>query len=151
MNKVYKHKAFAPDEYLGHVDADGRVFESRFGPDRCIGRVDPRSGKIYETRLGPDRQIGKVYPENGKVYLAKYGPDEYLGRVTQSGKLYLHKFMGPDEYLGKVVQMSSRIHGGAGFLLLVIPVYDKEAAAEAEEAYDSDLGSEDAGTAPAPA
>ena len=151
MNKVYKHKALAPDQYLGHVDADGRVFESRFGPDRYIGRVDPRSGKIYEARLGPDRHIGQVYPENGKVYLAKFGPDEYIGRVHQDGKLYLHKPLASDEYLGKVVQMSSRVHGGGAFLLLVIPDYDEQAAAETEETLDSDLGSEDTGPAPAPA
>jgi hypothetical protein len=29
--------------------------------------------------------------------------------------------LGPDEYLGQVTDMTSRLHGGAAYLLLVLP------------------------------
>jgi hypothetical protein len=74
MNEVYRHKTLAPDEFLGHVEANGKVYESRFGPDRYIGRVDIGDGTIYESRLGPDKPIGRVELDSGKVYLSKLGP-----------------------------------------------------------------------------
>ena len=84
MSKVYRHKPMSPDELLGHVEPDGKVYESRFGPDKYVGRVDPDTGQIYEARLGPDKHIGRVALDNGKVYRAKLGPDEYLGRADST-------------------------------------------------------------------
>jgi len=127
MNKVYKHKKFAIDEYLGWVDQDGKVYERTEKLDHYVGHVDERDGKVYEARSGPDQYIGRVDPDNGKVYLTKFGPDQYLGRVRKDGKLYHHKRLARDDYLGKVKEMTSLTHGGAAFLLLVMP-----AVAEAE-------------------
>ena len=142
MNEVYRHQALAPDEYLGHVAADGRVYEHRSGPDRYIGRVELENGKIFESRLGPDRQIGHIDLSNGRVYLDKLGPDEYLGSVRSDGKLYLHRAMASDEYLGKVKEMASLAHGGGAFLLLVLPAHDEaaEAARAEDEVNDADTG-----------
>ena len=72
MNNVFLHKAFAPDDRIGHVDEQGRVFETRFGPDKIVGRVDLRSGKIYESRSGKDEYLGKIDPTTGKIYLEKW-------------------------------------------------------------------------------
>lgn len=147
MNKVYRHRPAANDEYLGWVDEEGRVYETRLGPDKYIGRVEPGSGKIYEARLGPDKYIGRVNGKSGKIYLAKLGPDIYIGRVQTDGKLFHHHNLAADEYLGKVIEMTSRIHGGAAFLLLIQPAYDEAAVKEDEpETGDADVGQ---ATAPA--
>jgi hypothetical protein len=139
MNKVYLHKHLAPDDYLGRIDAEGKVYASRFGPDKFIGRVDIRTGKIYEARMGPDNYIGRVDSQSGKVYRAKLGPDEYLGRVHDDGKLYHHKQLAPDDYLGKVDEMISNDYGGAAFLLLVLPAVEEEAdQAASDQAEDNE-------------
>jgi hypothetical protein len=150
MNKVYRQKPLAPDEYLGHVRADGKVYESRLGADKYIGRVELESGKIFEARLGPDKHIGHVDVESGKVYLEHFGPDEYLGRVRKDGKLYHHKFLASDEYMGKVTDMLSLAHGGAAFLLLVRPAFDEQAE-RVEEESEQDLNDAEAGHATSPA
>jgi hypothetical protein len=111
----------SPDEYLGHVELDGQVYEEHFGPDRYIGKVDVEDGRIYESRLGPNKYIGRVDVTNGKVYQTRIGPDEYLGRVRKNGHCYMHRSLGRDIYLGKVREMGSYAHGGAGFLLLLFP------------------------------
>lgn len=147
MNKVYRHHAFARDEYLGRIAEDGRVYDSRVGPDRYIGRVELENGKIYESRLGPDQLIGRVEAKSGKVYLEKLGPDEYLGRVIEDGKLYRHKPVAPDEYLGKVTEMVSVVHGGAAFLLLVVPAYEQEKGEK--EAFEPSGNEAETGGAPA--
>lgn len=147
MNKVYRHKSFSPDEYLGHVEQDGKVYEAQMGPDKYIGHVELETGKIFESRLGPDKYIGKVESDTGKVYLGKFGPDEYIGKVNKNGKIYQHRPVVSDEYIGKVIEMVSVIHGGAAFLLLVLPAYD-EAVEKKEE---TDLGDAETGQAPAPA
>lgn len=119
--KVYLHKPAARDELLGRVDEDGKVYTTRFGPDQYIGHVDIGNGKIYEARPGPDKHIGEVELETGRVFSARFGPDEYLGRVQADGELFLHKPIAPDEYIGRVAEMPSYAHGGAAFLLLVLP------------------------------
>jgi hypothetical protein len=138
MNKIYRHRPTAIDEYLGHVTAEGKVFETRLGPDQYVGRVDLEKGEIFLSRPGPDKQIGRVDKDSGKVYLTRLGPDEYLGRVQEDGKIVAHKPLAPDVYLGHVEEMLTVIHGGAGFLLLLKPVLDEKEATE---------GSEEPGTA----
>ena len=133
MSKVYHHKPMSPDELLGHVEPDGKVYESRFGPDTDVGRVDADSGHIYEARLGPDKHIGRVALDNGNVYRARLGPDEYLGRVDSDGKLYRHKPLAADEYLGQLDNFVSYAHGGAAWLLLMLPAWEEQQA-EAKKA-----------------
>ncbi len=131
MNNVYRQKPLAPDELLGHVEYDGKVYESRFGPDKYIGRVEMDTGKIFEARLGPDNYIGRVQLDTGKVFRHKpMALDEYLGRVDANGKFFRHKPLAPDEYIGKIADTTSYAHGGAGFLLLVWPLIEEELAAE---------------------
>jgi hypothetical protein len=147
MNKTYRHRPLAIDEYLGRVDKDGKVFETRLGPDRLIGRVDLSNGLIYERRFGPHKRLGRVDGTNGKVYKSRFGPDEYLGRVDKNGKCYLHVRLGRDEYLGRVHDMTSLLHGGAAFLLLILPhmqeVDEKEEATARKIDEDQlDAGSE---------
>jgi len=127
MNKVYRHKPLASDEYLGWVAADGKVYESRFGPDKYVGHVDLRDGRVYESRFGPDDYIGRVDIESGKIYFHKFGPDDYLGRVEKDGDLRYHKAAAPDEYLGKVTEMVSWVHAGGAFLLLMLPAIQEGA------------------------
>lgn len=148
MNRVYRHRPRLHDEYLGRVTPDGKVYESRLGPDRYIGRVDLNTGQIYEARVGPDKKIGRVELDSGKVYLSRLGPDEYLGEVRSNGKIYHHKWLAPDEYLGRVEDMTSLTHGGAAFLLLVQPAYD-EAEAASRESIDPDDAEAGQATAPA--
>lgn len=140
MSKVYKHKPMARDQYLGRVTPKGRVYRSRFGPDKYVGSLDIGTGKVYRARFGPDQYIGRVELDSGKVYLAKFGPDQYLGRVEKDGKLFHHKRLARDEYLGRINDMASFGHGGAAFLLLVLPAFQEaelEASAlEEEEAAD---------------
>jgi hypothetical protein len=150
VNKVYKHERMARDQYLGRVDADGDVYEARFGPDKRIGKVELSSGKIYEARHGPDKYLGRVDPKTGKVYLSRLGPDELFGEVKQDGRLYHHRRMARDDYMGKVQEMTSLTHGGAAFLLLIQPAYEEEA----QRAQDESLlgtGDEETGAAQAPA
>ena len=128
---VYQQKPLAPDELLGRVDPDGKVYETRLGPDTYVGRVDIDSGKIYETRLGPDHYLGHVDLGSGKVFLHKpLALDDYLGRVDEDGKFLHQRVLAKDEYLGKITEMASYAHGGAAFLLLVWPDVAKEAAAK---------------------
>ena len=128
--QVYLHKPAAPDELLGRVEADGKDYETRFGPDQYIGRVDISNGRIYLSRPGPNKHLGEVELETGRVFTARFGPDDYVGRVQADGELYLHKPIAPDQYVGRVVDMPSYAHGGAAFLLLVLPEIQKPAEAE---------------------
>lgn len=123
MVNVYFNQAFGFDTRLGRVEANGKVYERRPGPDKYLGRVDLRSGKIYETRFGPDRYLGWVDKDTGRVYLPRIGPDYFLGRVEGNGKLYLNRMIGMDKLLGRITGMPSRMHGGAALLLLVWPHY----------------------------
>ena len=143
MSKVYRNKPLAPDELLGHVENDGKVYESRFGPDKYVGRVDLDSGQIYEARLGPDRLAGHVALDSGKVYHPKLGPDEYLGGVDADGHCHRHIPMAPDEYLGKVLEMQGYAHGGAAFLLLVLPAWEEQEAERKEIEAAAKQGSQD--------
>jgi hypothetical protein len=123
-SKVYYHKPLAPDELLGRVAPDGRVFQSRPGPDRLIGRVDLDSGRIYASRLGPDRYVGRVSLDSGKVHRHKpVAFDEYVGRVDSDGQLYRHRPLARDIYIGKAVPVMSYAHAGAAFLLLALPAW----------------------------
>jgi hypothetical protein len=121
MNKVYLHKPLAADAQLGYVDERGKVHQTRFGPDKYVGWVELESGKIYENRLGPDNYIGRVDLRDGRIYLEKIGPDEYVGRVEEDGRLFSHAARAFDPYVGKVEDMISIAHGGAAYLLLVLP------------------------------
>jgi hypothetical protein len=135
MSKVYRHIPMAADAQLGRVEPDGRVFETRFGPDKQMGRVDVDSGKIFATRVGPDQQVGRVALDTGKVYRTKFGPDEYVGRVDEDGKFHRHKPVALDEYIGRMVEMPTLAHGGAALLLLALPAWEElEAERDAAEA-----------------
>lgn len=126
MNKVYQHMLMSADKYLGWVDQQGRVYASRFGPDKYIGRVDLRDGKVYASHFGPDELVGRVEIQSGEVRLSKPGPDPYIGKVQRDGKLYRAVSVAPDEYLGKVDDMVSVAHGAGAFLLLVLPLIEEE-------------------------
>lgn len=134
MRKVYKHKALAPDVYLGRVDEDGKVYKSLEGPrkpDSYIGRVEMNTGKVYDASSGAEKYVGRVELENGKVFISKVGPEEYLGRVNDKGRMFHHKRLARDQYLGKIKDMLSYAYGGAAFLLLVYPVFIEELEKEA--------------------
>lgn len=131
-SKVFRHKPLAADELLGRVEPDGRLYESRFGPDKYIGRVEIDNGKVYESRLGPDKYMGRVELDSGKVFRAKVGPDEYLGRVSGEGEFHRHRSLAGDQYIGKLTEMASYAHGGAAFLLLALPAWDEAQAGAAE-------------------
>jgi hypothetical protein len=123
---VFRHKPVAPDELIGHVEADGRVFAAQFGPDRYAGRVDVASGRVWETHFGPDRLIGHVGLDTGKCFRAVFGPDEYVGHVDGAGRLYRHIPVAVDEYLGRIDPMPGFAHAGAALLLLVLPKWEAE-------------------------
>jgi hypothetical protein len=141
-SKVYRHKPLSPDEYLGRVEPDGKVYETRFGPDRFVGRVETDTGKIYQAHVGPDRYIGRVELDTGKVYRTKLGPDEYLGRVDGDGHFHRHRPMAPDVYIGKIASMPSYAHGAAAYLLLALPAWEEHEGekSKAEDAKDEAPG-----------
>jgi hypothetical protein len=131
MNKVFRHKPMATDEYLGHVEFDGKVYEARFGPDKYVGHVELDTGKIYGT--GINNYLGNVQLDTGKVHRHKaLAIDDYLGHADGDGKLYRHKF-GPDEYIGKIEGATSYALSGAAFLLLLWPLVEADIQ-EAEDA-----------------
>ncbi len=130
-SRVYQQKPLAPDELLGRVEPDGKVYETRLGPDKYIGRVDIDTGKIYEARVGPDQYLGRVDLGSGKVFVHKpMALDQYLGRVDEDGKFFHHRPLAKDDYLGKMTEMASYAYGGAAFLLLVWPAFEKAVAAQ---------------------
>jgi hypothetical protein len=134
MNKVYKHRPLAIDDYLGYISDDGKVYEilqSR-KTERYVGRVDLETGQVYSSIPGQDRYVGRT-DKNGKIYISRTGPDEYIGHVTDSGRLFHHKRLAFDEYLGVVSDMDSFAHAGAAFLLLIHPLYEQEKREELEE------------------
>jgi hypothetical protein len=127
MKKVLLHKSFGLDPLLGRVDDDGKVYQNVDGlgkPDRYVGRVDVSDGKIYDANHTPERYAGRVEAD-GKVYQAEFGPDEYLGRVEEDGKCFHHKRLARDEYMGHIEQMDNIYLGGAAFLLLILPAWQK--------------------------
>ena len=131
INAVYLQKPSAPDLLVGRVDEEGKVYAvdpQMLGkaPDRYLGRVNLENGKVYDTSKVPEKYLGRVDLNNGKVYLAKLGPDEYLGQVEESGRMYYHLPLKRDPFLGKVEKMTSLAHGGAAYLLLVLPRMEEE-------------------------
>jgi hypothetical protein len=129
MKKVYKHKALAPDVYLGRVEDDGKVYRNVEGPrkpDHYIGRVELQTGKVYSAEAVPETLVGHVELDSGKVYLTRLNQTDYIGRVNEKGRIYHHKRMAFDQYLGKIKDMMSYAYGGAAFLLLVLPVFEAE-------------------------
>jgi hypothetical protein len=73
-----------------------------------------RNGAVAKSILGG-------WTSSGEVFLTKLGPDEYIGKVRQDGKCYYHKSLAKDDYIGKITEMTSLAHGGAGYLLLILP------------------------------
>lgn len=144
MNKVFRNKSLGPDAYLGHVEFDGKVYESRLGPDKFVGHVELDSGKIYGP--GINNYLGQVMLDNGKVYRHKpMAIDEHLGHVDGNGKFYRQRF-GPDEYIGQIEGATSYALSGAAFMLLVWPEVEKEIAeakAKQEESGEENLREED--------
>jgi hypothetical protein len=128
MNEVYRQVSGEGEAYLGYVDEDGKVHEHKSESDKRVGKVDLESGKIYEARIGPDKNIGYVDLQNGKIYYAASGEEEPVGRVDDQGNLYDYKALAPGERLGRVKDMLSLAHGAGGFLLLLIPAIDEQAA-----------------------
>lgn len=126
MSKVYLAIPTAFDELQGHVNEDGKIYRSKFGPDEYVGEVDLPSGKIYAERFGPNQKIGYVDLENGKVYLSKLGLDEYVGRVDNQGRMHRHVPMGADEYVGKVEDFVSYAHSAGAMLLLIFPALEED-------------------------
>ena len=135
MNKVFRNKSLGPDDYLGHVEFDGKAYENRFGPDKFVGHVELDSGKIYGP--GINNYLGQVMLDTGKVYRHKpLAADEYLGQADGNGKFYRHR-VGPDEYIGQIEGATSYALSGAAFMLLVWPLVEKEMA-EAEAKTDAE-------------
>lgn len=124
MYKVYRAIANTPDELLGHVEEDGRIFRSKVGLDDRLGRVDLTSGKVYEDRVGPDQEIGHVDLKSGKVYLRRFGPDEYVGRVDGDGRIHRHVPLAIDKYIARVDRFVSYAHSAGAMLLLVLPALE---------------------------
>lgn len=121
-SRAYLHRALAPDPQVGFVDFDGKVYETRLGPDKYIGWVELSTGKVFETRLGPDHYIGRVDLSNGNIFRHLAGaPDEYIADVDHDGNIFIHKSLAPDPYVGNITPMPGYAQAGAAFLLLLEP------------------------------
>lgn len=141
MSKVYRHVVLGADEYLGRVDPDGKVYDGHFDPERFVGHADLETGKVYDSRLGNVHEIGKVNLENGKVYHLSQKKEDYLGKVEGNGKCFWHKKLVPDVYMGKVEDLKSYAHGGAAFLLLILPLIEEARTdKDSKENLADDLG-----------
>jgi hypothetical protein len=121
MYRVYLAISMAPDEMLGYVKEDGRVYRSKPGFDDYVGNVDLPSGRLYAERLGPDREIGHVDLQTGRVYLRQLGPDDYVGTVDEQGRLHRHVPVAPDEYIGVLDPVPPLAYSAGAMLLLVLP------------------------------
>ena len=129
--RAYLHRPLAPDPQLGYVEWDGKVYETRFGPDKYVGRVELDTGRIFEARLGPDRYMGRVELSSGKLYRhVPNGPDAYLGQVDANGNFHTHRPFGPDPYVGNLTPMPGMALAGAACLLLLIPALEENQPAE---------------------
>jgi hypothetical protein len=133
MGKVYRHRPYAPDEYLGRIDPEsGKTYRHRPGPDEYLGRVELDSGKVYSHRHGPDEYLGQVHLESGKIYSHRVGPDRYVAEIKLNGRVYRHRPAALDDYLGRVEGLHSLAEGGAAFFLLLLPAIE-EAEIQANE------------------
>jgi hypothetical protein len=132
MSKIYLAINNAPDELLGYVKDDGKIYRSKPGFDEHIGHVDLGSGKVYTERFGPDKVIGRVDLKSGKVYQSRLGPDEYVGNVDREGRMHRHESMAADDYIGRTEQFISLAHSGGGLLLLVLPALEQSTNNEAQ-------------------
>lgn len=130
MYKVYLAISRAPDQLLGYVREDGKIYRSKPGFDEHLGGVDLASGKVYAERFGPDKEIGHVDLRSGKVYLRKFGPDKYIGNVNREGRMHRHVSMAFDEYIGKIEPFASFAHSAGAFLLLVLPAIEENGLRE---------------------
>lgn len=139
-SNVFRHKPIAPDEKIGRVEPDGRVYESHFGPDKYVGRVEVDNGRVWEARFGPDKLVGHVGLEDGKCRTARFGPDEYVGHVDGNGRLFRHIPVAVDEYLGRIEPMPGFAQAGAALLLLALPRWEDEQAQSASQAKESTEG-----------
>jgi hypothetical protein len=54
--------------------------------------------------------------------------------VDEDGKLHRHRPLARDAYLGKITPMLSYTHGGAAFILLILPAWEEGANQGADEA-----------------
>jgi hypothetical protein len=142
VGKVYRHRAGAPDEYLGRIEPDsGKVYHHRHGPDEYLGRVELDTGKVYRHRVGPDEYLGRVRLDDGQIYSHRVGPDQRMAEVKLNGRIYRYEFLAPDDYLGRVEEMHSLAEGGAAFFLLLLPAVEGaevEKAVEPEEEDEAD-------------
>jgi hypothetical protein len=99
------------------------VYRTHLGPDDEVGHVQA-DGKVYAKRLVRDEYVGRIGLDDGKVWQhVPAGLDEYLGRVREDGRMHGHLAARPDDLIGRVDGGASLPHAGAAFLLLVWPAF----------------------------
>jgi hypothetical protein len=111
--KIYRDVAFAPDEQIGYIDADGRIYALQAGqPDQYIGYLDYEEGEV----LTSDDELMGYITEEAEVIASYEDEDINIGYVGENGGLYLYGEDEEDLYVGKVDEMEDSAEGAAALL-----------------------------------
>lgn len=109
MANIYEHVELAPDQLIGRIDEEGRVYYEEEGESEYIGRIDYAQGEVFDEEEG---YMGWV-EENGEIFGSYEEGDEKLGRVADDGKLYLFDEGDVEVYVGQVTEMKHKADGAA--------------------------------------
>jgi hypothetical protein len=115
MADIYLDIPLLPDEKIGYINKEGRVYAYlEDGQEEYLGWVDLSERMIYAEEEGDVFEMGRI-EENGDVFATYEDGEERLGYVDDEGKLYAYTDEG-DEYLGQVTEMTDAIEGAAAML-----------------------------------
>jgi hypothetical protein len=111
--KIYRDVAFAPDEQIGYIDNDGRIYAFTEGqPDQYIGYIDYEEGEV----LTSDDELMGYITDEAEVIASYEDEDVNIGYVGENGGLYLYGDDEEDLYVGKVDEMEDSTEGAAALL-----------------------------------
>jgi hypothetical protein len=133
--KIYRDVAFAPDEQIGYIDSDGRIYAFSEGqPDQYIGYIDYEEGEV----LTSDDELMGYITDEAEVIASYEDEDVNIGYVGENGSLYLYGDDEEDLYVGKVDEMEDSAEGAAALLFF----FDDEEG-EIVEVEEDEISEED--------
>lgn len=113
--KIYVDTPLAPDELIGRIDENGKIYAIDHGEEEYIGWIDYDEGDVYDHE---DYLLG--WAEDDGTIIAYYEDDddeEELGYVTEEGALYYYASDEEETYFGKLTDMTDYAEGAAALLL----------------------------------
>ena len=138
--KIYRDVAFAPDEQIGYIDGDGRIYAVEAGqPDQYIVYIDYEEGEV----LTSDDELMGYITEEAEVIASYEDEDVNIGYVDETGGLYLYGEDEEDLYVGKVDEMEDSTEGAAAILFFFDEdgeIIEEEEGDESEDETDQPAG-----------